>query len=64
MTEPFCLACRGIGCSACQRTYILGRINFQTDSEWKASEPSLSAAIGAVIDRTKAEPDRRSREIQ
>lgn len=60
--KPFCLACRGIGCSACQRTYVLGQITFSSEAEWKASEPSLSGAIGAVIERTKAEPDRRSRE--
>lgn len=23
-----CLSCRGIGCSACQRTYTMGRITF------------------------------------
>lgn len=36
----------------------------RTDLEWKASQPSLSAAVAAVIERTKAEPDRRSVETQ
>lgn len=38
--------------------------SWHSDQDWKASEPSLSASIRAVIERTKAEPDRRSREIQ
>jgi hypothetical protein len=48
---------RGLPCGGYKDTLT-------ADMAWKTSQPSLSAAIGAVIDRTKAEPDRRSPECQ
>ena len=38
----------------------------QSDLEWKATimHSTIDHAIGAVVERTKAEPDYRSREIQ
>lgn len=36
----------------------------RTDNDWKENEPSLSAAVGAVIERAKKEPDLRSKETQ
>lgn len=35
-----------------------------TDLEWKSRQPSLSAAVGAVIEHAKKEPDMRSTETQ
>ena len=52
---PLCM--RGLPCADLHRVHV-------TDREWKASQPSLSGAIGAVIERTLSEPDRRSRECQ
>jgi hypothetical protein len=53
-TCPDCM--RGLPCSTSDA--------LTADRAWKASQPSLSAAVGAVIDRTKSEPDRRSPECQ
>lgn len=48
-------------CPDCMRGLPCNR-QPMSDLDWKASQPSLSAAIGAVIDRCKAEPDFRSME--
>jgi len=50
-----CKSCRGAlpgGCSQCRPMPMrVGRISFApSDREWKASIPSLSAAVGAVIE--------------
>jgi len=36
----------------------------RTDADWKASEPSLSAAVAAVIERAKAEQSNPITEVQ
>ena len=51
-TCPLCM--RGLPCATSD--------TLTADRAWKASQPSLSGAIAAVIERTKAEPDFRSRE--
>lgn len=57
-----CLVCKGLGCREC---HLTGKaLHVPSDLEWKQGQPSLSAAIRAVVERTLAEPDRRSREIQ